>query len=164
MSVREDAVPLSEEELRLLEQMERALAAEDPKFVSALQGRNIERAARLRVVGAVVVFVAGLGLLLGGAMAQLPWVSVIGFVVMLGSATLGLAAWRGRHVPRERSAGEEMFDQRDTGHPFRLIEGGRRHGHLPHRNRPSAAGPRRPGSFMQRVEQRWQRRRDQRGF
>ena len=35
-SSREDAVPLSEEELRLLEQMEQALAQEDPKFVSTL--------------------------------------------------------------------------------------------------------------------------------
>jgi hypothetical protein len=31
-------VPLSEEELRLLEQMERALVEEDPKFASTLRG------------------------------------------------------------------------------------------------------------------------------
>ena len=31
-------MPLSEEELRLLEQMERALVAEDPKLASTLQG------------------------------------------------------------------------------------------------------------------------------
>ena len=31
-------MPLSEEEQRLLEQMEEALAAEDPKFASALRG------------------------------------------------------------------------------------------------------------------------------
>ncbi|MEI2821672.1 MAG: DUF3040 domain-containing protein [Marmoricola sp.] len=30
-------MPLSEEEMRLLQQMERALAAEDPKFASALR-------------------------------------------------------------------------------------------------------------------------------
>ena len=31
-------MPLSEEELRLLEQMERALVEEDPKFASTLRG------------------------------------------------------------------------------------------------------------------------------
>ena len=33
-------VPLSENEQRLLEQMERALYAEDPKFASAMRGAN----------------------------------------------------------------------------------------------------------------------------
>jgi len=33
-------VPLSEEELRLLEQMERALVEEDPKFASTLRGSS----------------------------------------------------------------------------------------------------------------------------
>ena len=32
-------MPLSENEQRLLQQMEKALAAEDPKFASALRGR-----------------------------------------------------------------------------------------------------------------------------
>ena len=53
-------MPLSEEELRLLEQMERALAEEDPKFVSALQGHTLERSARLRAILAGLVFLIGL--------------------------------------------------------------------------------------------------------
>jgi hypothetical protein len=36
----EVSVPLSEHEQRLLEQMERALYAEDPKFVSSLRGAD----------------------------------------------------------------------------------------------------------------------------
>ena len=62
-------MPLSEEELRLLEQMERALAAEDPKFVSALQGRTLRRVVRMRAIGAGVVFLCGIALLMGGAMS-----------------------------------------------------------------------------------------------
>ena len=34
-------MPLSEEELRLLEQMERALVEEDPKFASTLRGTTL---------------------------------------------------------------------------------------------------------------------------
>lgn len=156
-------MPLSEEELRLLEQMERALAAEDPKFASALQGRALHRTARLRAAAAVVVFVAGLALLLGGAMAQLIWLSIIGFLVMLISATIGLAAWRGRHVPPEPSAHERHHNGApESRGGFQVIEGGkkqRRHRpHLPgHSTRPSSGES---GTFMHRMEQRWQRRRD----
>ena len=45
--------------------MERALAAEDPKFVSALQGRTLRRVARMRTIAAGVVFVGGVALLRG---------------------------------------------------------------------------------------------------
>jgi hypothetical protein len=153
-------VPLSEEELRLLEQMERALQAEDPKFVSALQGRTLERTARLRALGAAVVFLGGLAMLLGGAMTQLVWLSIVGFVVMLASATLGLTAWRGRHAPRERPVDpfehpEVQEQARHTHHRFGVIDGGRRDRK---QRRPSSGG-----GFMHRMEQRWQRRRDQ-GF
>ena len=48
--VSEDSVPLSEEELRLLEQMERALSEEDPKFASTLRGTTLRQAARRRAI------------------------------------------------------------------------------------------------------------------
>lgn len=149
-------MPLSEEELRLLEQMERALAEEDPKFVSTLQGRTLERTARVRAVVAGVFFVVGLGLLLGGAMTQLVWLSVLGFLVMLGSATVGLAAWRGRHVlgaPATPAAAHPAQGSRS----FQVIEGGRRQRRS---RRPRATRP--SGSFMQRMERRWESRRNER--
>jgi len=153
-------VPLSEEELRLLEQMERALAAEDPKFVSALQGRTLRRVARMRTIAAGVVFLGGVGLLLGGAMAGQTWLGAIGFLVMLGSATLGLAAWRGQRAPEERPRQDELFDFDDHPHRFDVIQGGR--ASKPRRPRKQRA-PKAPkhGTFMQRLEQRWQHRRDQ---
>ena len=49
-------MPLSEEELRLLEQMERALVEEDPKFASTLRGTSLRRSARRRAILAGVVF------------------------------------------------------------------------------------------------------------
>jgi Protein of unknown function (DUF3040) len=159
----EEVVPLSEEELRLLEQMERALAAEDPKFVSALQGRTLRRVARMRTIAAAVVFVGGVALLMGGAMAQMTWLGIVGFLVMLGSATLGLAAWRGHRVPEERptQTTDALFDFDDHPHRFEVLEGGRANKPKRLRRQPRV---RRHGTFMQRLEQRWQHRRDQGGF
>ena len=155
-------MPLSEEELRLLEQMERALAAEDPKFVSALQGRTLRRVARLRTLISGVVFLGGIALLMGGAIAELPWLGIIGFLVMLGSATLGLAAWRGHRIPEESPAGPDaLFDFDDHPHRFEVIDGGRQsRPRKPARPRRQQRAPKQ-GTFMQRMEHRWQHRRDQ---
>jgi hypothetical protein len=176
----EVVVPLSEEELRLLEQMEQALAQEDPKFVSALRGSSLERVARMRTVAAAVVFVAGVAMLMGGAVTQLIWLGVLGFLVMLGSATLGLAAWRGRHAPTQptRPPEEQLFDFDDHPHRFDVIDGGRtkrrprrsspklsrRTLRMPRGQRPTGPRPTTQGTFMQRMEQRWERRRNEGGF
>ncbi len=154
-------MPLSEEELRLLEQMERALAAEDPKFVSALQGRTLRRVARMRTFAAGVVFLGGIALLMGGAVSELLWLGVLGFLVMLSSAMIGLAAWRGHRVPDERPASADaLFDFDDHPHRFEVLDGGR--ASKPKRpRRPRRQATPKSGTFMQRMEQRWQHRRDQ---
>ncbi len=167
MSQREEAVPLSEEELRLLEQMEQALAQEDPKFVSTLRGSTLERVVRMRTITAAVIFGLGVVMLMGGAVSQQTWLGIVGFVVMVTSATIGLASWRGRHAsaaPPPRSE-DQLFDFDDQPHRFDVIEGGRSSRRL---RRPSGKSARRPGNkspkqgtFMQRMEQRWERRRQQ---
>lgn len=122
-------MPLSEEELRMLEQMERALVEEDPKLASTLRGTAFRRAQQRRAVGAGVVFAGGIALLMTGVVSGLWAVGIIGFVVMLGSATIGLNALRGRPLTVSVHPGD---DRRQ--------------------------GPR-VGSFMERVEERWRRRR-----
>ncbi|WP_354639681.1 DUF3040 domain-containing protein [Kitasatospora camelliae] len=123
-------MPLSEHEQRLLEQMERALYAEDPKFASALEGTGLRTYTRRRVYQAAVGFVVGVALLMGGMVAQLIWVSVVGFLVMLGCAVLAVTAWRRGPIGHGAGAGQ-------------------------------AAAPRRKAGVMDRMEQRWQRRRDE---
>lgn len=81
-------MPLSEHEQRLLEQMERALYAEDPKFATALEGSGLRTYTRRRVYQAVAGFLVGIALLMAGMVSQLIWVSVVGFLVMLGCALL----------------------------------------------------------------------------
>ncbi|MDH6134744.1 ferric-dicitrate binding protein FerR (iron transport regulator) [Kitasatospora sp. MAA4] len=124
-------MPLSEHEQRLLDQMERALYAEDPKFATALEGTGLRMYTRRRVYQAAAGFVVGVALLMGGMVAQLIWVSVVGFLVMLGCAVLAVTGWR-RHPPAGQGAGQR-----------------------------TAPAPRRKASVMDRMEQRWQRRRDE---
>lgn len=158
-------MPLSEEELRLLEQMEQALAQEDPKFVSTLRGSSLERAARIRTIAAAGIFVLGVVMLMGGAVSHQYWLAILGFVVMLGSATLGLAAWRGRHAPtsQPQRGEDQLFDFDDNPRRFDVIQGGRgrsRRGRSA-RGSKGRSGSKSPkqGTFLQRVEQRWERRR-----
>ena len=156
-------MPLSEEEMRLLEQMERALVEEDPKFASTLRGTTFARATRTRIVAAGIAFVVGVVLLMTGAIRQQTWLGIIGFVIMLASATLGLSAWRGRQAASEKSPTEGRFEAPDSPAGLSVVQGGRS-GRKPRRTGGGRAKGASRQSFMQRLEERWQRRRDQNGF
>ena len=86
-------MPLSEQEQRLLDEMERHLMRNDADVVSAprdgraLSYRNI-------VYGTILVLL-GLGGLIVGVSQQLIVVGVIGFVVMLGGVLLAVTPGRG---------------------------------------------------------------------
>ncbi|UMG92097.1 DUF3040 domain-containing protein [Nocardioides sp. TF02-7] len=146
-------MPLSEEELRLLEQMERALVEEDPKFASTLRGTTLRQAARRRALLAGVVFAIGIAVLMGGAISGWWQIGILGFVIMLGSATVALSAIRGQQ--------RVGADPGPTAHPSGLgvIQGGRSRSRRSGRPRPAGSG-----SFMARMEARWRRRREQGGF
>ena len=91
-------MPLSEHEQRLLEQIERALYAEDPKFATAVRGGRLRKPTRRRRLQGVALFVVGLVLLVVGvAVPQLwlgsfPVLSVVGFLMMLGGAVLAVTS------------------------------------------------------------------------
>ncbi|MFF8033974.1 MULTISPECIES: DUF3040 domain-containing protein [unclassified Streptomyces] len=132
-------MPLSEHEQRMLEQMERALYAEDPKFATALEGSGLRTYTRRRVYQAVAGFLVGIALLMAGMVAQQVWLSVVGFLVMLGCAVLAVTGWRKAPKPGEQAA---------VGTPGE-----------PHAGRQG----RQRRSMMNRIEERWQRRRDEQG-
>ncbi len=144
-------MPLSEEELRLLEQMEKALVAEDPKLASTLRGSTLRRHARRRAYVAAGVFVVGIVLLMTGVIVPQIVVGIVGFVVMLGSAYVALVSWQGQ----SRVAEDAIAGQRGS---FTLIEGGRS-GRRHNRGRGAQHH-----SLMERFEERWRRRRDSNGF
>ncbi len=83
---------LSEDEQRLLEQMEAALAAEDPKLANTLRGTS-RRWHRRRAVLAGIGFIAGITCLVAGMQVH-PAISVIGFVIMLAATVVGVSAWQ----------------------------------------------------------------------
>lgn len=140
-------MPLSEEELRLLEQMERALVQEDPKLASTLRGTTLRRSARRRAIVAGFCFLIGIGVLMAGAILRITPLGIAGFVIMLASATIGLTAWRGR-----TAAASDPRTYGDADLP--VIDGGRRF-----RGRKGPGS----GSFLERMEERWQRRRNDSG-
>ncbi len=144
-------MPLSEEELRLLEQMERALVEEDPKLASTLRGTSFRRSARRRAILAGFVFAVGVTVLMTGAITQLWPVGLVGFVIMLGSATVALGSIRG-----QQAGGETRSTDHASG--FTVIEGGRTGRTRKTRDRSGSSG-----SFMERMEERWRRRREQGG-
>src|SRR5690606_37321029 len=85
----EDAVPLSEHEQRMLEQLEQALAAEDPKFASSMEGSRRGGPTRLRWIVGVVGVLVGLGLVLIGIQTTL-LVGAAGLAVMVAAVAFAL--------------------------------------------------------------------------
>lgn len=92
-------MPLSEHEQRLLEQMERALYAEDPQFATQLRAAGTGRAARGRAALGLLGVLVGLGLVIAGVATQLVVIGVVGFAVMLVGAVVTYGAVRGIAAP-----------------------------------------------------------------
>ncbi len=76
---------LSEHEQRLLEQIEQALYAEDPKFASAVRSAGSHFRARRWILISVVGVAAGLAIVLVGLAAKLIFLGVLGFVLIVGA-------------------------------------------------------------------------------
>lgn len=127
-------MPLSDEEARLLHQLEQSLAAEDPDFASTLRGSKFMAHNRRVAVLSALGFVAGLVVMFSGAVSKMTWLGVIGFLAMVGTAFLFSQAWKRGIGGRDEEA------KAPSGHPS---------------NQPKPSG-----SFVDRMEERWQRRRD----
>ncbi|MFC7492118.1 MULTISPECIES: DUF3040 domain-containing protein [unclassified Knoellia] len=82
-------MPLSEHEQRMLEQLEQALVAEDPKFASSMEGTRRGGPTRLRWIIGIVGVLVGLGLVLVGIQTTM-WVGAAGFAVMVAAVAFAL--------------------------------------------------------------------------
>jgi len=133
-------VPLSEHEQRLLDQIEQALYAEDPKWANTVRISDPRSHYRRRLVKAVLGFVLGIVLLMVGVVINLIPLGVGGFVVMLAACLWGLSSWK------------RMNGFGDTGS---APDPGAK---APEKG----AGRSNRGSFMERMEERWRRRNDER--
>jgi Na+/proline symporter len=132
-------VPLSDHEQRMLDQIEKALYAEDPKFANSVRARDPRVHYRRRMIQAAIGFLLGVGLLLAGVVTKYIWMGVAGFLVMLTCSMWALTSWR--HM----------------------------NGTLPGRGPVAATtAPKRRGraagqGFMERLEERWRRRQERDG-
>ena len=140
-------MPLSEHEQHLLEQMEQALYAEDPKFASQMQGSAAR--ARLRrgiAIGAAGIIV-GLGLVVLGVATESIWWGAIGFALMVGGVAYAISP------PKVPKAKLGAVTEDGTVRPHEP-EG--RFGKA--RKNKKASANKQP--FLRRIEDRWDRRRD----
>ncbi|GAT64830.1 membrane protein [Planomonospora sphaerica] len=135
------AVPLSEHEQRLLDQIEQALYAEDPKWANTVRISDPRSHYKRRLVKASIGFVLGVVLLMVGVVINLIPLGVGGFVVMLAACLWGLSSWKRMNGFGEGSSSPAPRGQR----------GGKAAGR---------GGSRQ--SFMERMEERWRRRHDER--
>lgn len=87
-------MPLSEHEQRVLEQMEQALYAEDPRFATSLVGKTEARAKRRRAALGLLIAVGGLGLVLLAVSSQLIWLGGIGFAAMVAGGVWAMTSPR----------------------------------------------------------------------
>jgi hypothetical protein len=126
-------MPLSEHEQRLLEEMERSLYNNDADFVATVSPRGGRPNYRRIAVGALIALV-GIIAIVTGIMIKQPLVGMVGFIVILGGALLALS-------PRSRAP--ESID--GLGDPRPSSPSGK-----------SRAG----GGFMDRMNERWDRRQD----
>ncbi len=122
-------MPLSEHEQKLLEQLEKQLHEDDPKFANSMGSDPGRSWSTRHVVIGVLCALAGVFLLLVGVTLQNIFVGVLGFVVMGGgvyfatmrSSRAGAGAKGGGKPGKQRSSFmsslEERWDERRRGEP-----------------------------------------------
>jgi len=127
-------MPLSEQEQRLLEEMERSLYQNDADFVATVSPRRGRTNYTILVIG-ILIAVLGIATLVAGVIIRQPLVGVLGFAIMFVGVLLAVA-------PPRRASG---FPAKD----------------IP---RSSNRAPKsKSSSFMQGLNDRWDRRQDGRG-
>jgi hypothetical protein len=140
-------VPLSDHEQRLLDQIERALYQDDPKFASTVRSTDLRTHMKRRLRRAGLVLAVGVVVMFTGLVSNLPAVGILGFVVMVGALALALSSWK-----RLGTAPSQGLRVVGSDRPAKE-----------RRTRTSTAGTGSGGGILSRLEERWKRRWDERG-
>ena len=140
-------MPLSEHEQHLLEQMEQALYAEDPKFASQMQGSAARARLRRRIIVGAVLVIVGLGLVFLTVLQNVVWWGALGFALMVGGVVYAITPAR---TPKVKLG---AVGQDGSVHEHE-------HAGRPDKSRPPGKGAKsNKQTFMRRLEDRWDRRR-----
>lgn len=134
-------MPLSEHEQKLLDQMERALYAEDPSFATQMKGHSGPGVtSRTRLVIGIIVAMLGLAVVVFGVSAASIPVGIVGFVVMVAGVAWAATPQRGpRATAPSRSSAQRRVGRGRAGKGARKPAG--------------------RSSFMQKLDGRWEKRR-----
>ena len=119
-------MPLSDHEQRMLDQIESALYAEDPKFASSVRGGGLRAPTARRRLQGVALFILGLAMLVCGIPFKAVWagpfpiLSVLGFIVMFGGVILAVTGPRlsGRGERPGPAAGARQRRSKGAGGSF----------------------------------------------
>ncbi|RLP78128.1 DUF3040 domain-containing protein [Mycetocola tolaasinivorans] len=132
-------MPLSEQEQRLLDEMERSLYGHDADFVSTAGDKRGRPSYRSIALGALLAIVGIAGLIVAVILHQ-PIIGIVGFVAMLGGVLVAITPSK-KPAPEKEPRPGEFFTQPSK-----------------------TSGAAQPGgnaqstSFMDRMGERWERR------
>jgi hypothetical protein len=87
-------MPLSDHEQRLLDEIEQALYAEDPKFVSSVRSVRAPSRRRRNLLLSIFGVILGLGLVLVGLVTSIVPLSVVGFVLVVAAIGFAVQGFR----------------------------------------------------------------------
>ncbi len=118
-------MPLSDHEQRMLDQIESALYAEDPKFASSVRGATLRAPSTKRRIKGAALFIVGLTLLIAGVpfYAQnhaFLIISVIGFIAMFAGVVVATTGPRtsGKGKSGPMPAGARAKKPKSAGSSF----------------------------------------------
>jgi hypothetical protein len=126
-------MPLSEQEQRLLDEMERNLYRNDADFVSTVGDRRGRPTYRSIALGSVITIVGAVALVLGVVLQQ-PIVGILGFGVMLAGVMVAITPGKSG---ADSSSDRDGYASAATGRPTKTST-----------------------TFMDRMNNRWDKRQD----
>jgi hypothetical protein len=119
-------VPLSEHEQKLLNEIEQALYADDPKFASTVRSVRARSHVRRGIILCILGVLVGLGCVLVGLVSNIIAISVVGFVLVVAACGLLVQTLRPRSnvvsVAAVNEAGSKAKAQRPSGLRSRMEE------------------------------------------
>jgi Protein of unknown function (DUF3040) len=87
-------VPLSDHEQKLLEQIEQALYAEDPKFAASVRSARSRASGRRWIPISALGVVGGLATVLVALTAKVPLLGVVGFILIVAACAYAASMLR----------------------------------------------------------------------
>jgi hypothetical protein len=129
-------MPLSEQEQRLLEEMERSLYHNDADYVATVSGGHGGKRNYTTIVVGILVGLLGIATIVTGVAIRLPIVGILGFVVMFVGVLLAISTPKRAGADDSQAAGDASSSTSNR-----------------------ASSKSKP-DFMDRLNERWEKRQD----